>query len=318
MSKTYEEKEAYVAELRPIDDVFFELLAEDIAFCQEILRVILEDGELTVMDVVVQSALRNVYGRSVRLDALCTLGNGTKCNVEVQRSKHDDHLRRVRFNAASITKVEFESGELFADIPNVCIVYISEFDFLGYGKTLYHIDKVIRETGTAIDDGLQEIFVNTCIDDGSDVAELMRCFIQKDVNNPKFPVFSSRVNRFKNTEGGLHRMCELMERYMAEGKAEALAQGRAEGLAEGKAQGIAQGIAEGKAQGMAQGIAEGKAQGMAQGIAEGKAQGMAEGEQALMALYCYLKKNNMADEAEKIMFDREFYHQMSKAYKDMI
>lgn len=82
MSKTYDEKEAYVAELRPIDDVFFELLAEDIAFCQEILRVILEDRELTVMDVVVQSALRNIYGRSVRLDALCTLGDGTKCNVD--------------------------------------------------------------------------------------------------------------------------------------------------------------------------------------------------------------------------------------------
>lgn len=298
MSKTYDEKEAYVAELRPIDDVFFELLAEDIAFCQEILRVILEDGKLTVMDVVVQSALRNVYGRSVRLDALCTLGDGTKCNVEVQRSKHDDHLRRVRFNAASITKVESEPGELFADIPNICIVYISEFDFLGYGKTLYHIDKVIRETGTAIDDGLQEIFVNTCIDDGSDIAELMRCFIQKDVNNPKFPVFSSRVNRFKNTEGGLHRMCELMERYMAEGKAEARAQGRAEG----KALGIAEGRAEGKAEGIAEGIAEGKA----------------EGEQSLMSLYCHLKKNNMAAEAEKIMFDREFYYQMLETYRDII
>lgn len=166
--------------------------------------------------------------------------------------------------------MESEPGGLFADIPNICIVYISEFDFLGYGKTLYHIDKVIRETGTAIDDGLQEIFVNTCVDDGSDIAELMRCFIQKDVNNPKFPVFSSRVNRFKNTEGGLHSMCELMERYMAEGKAEALAQGKV------------------------------------------------EGEQTLMSLYCYLKGNNMADEAEKIMSDREFYHQMLETYRDMI
>lgn len=286
MSKSYDEKEAYVAKLRPIDDVFFELLAEDIAFCQEILRVILEDDKLTVTNVVVQSALRNVYGRSVRLDALCTLGDGRKCNVEVQRSPYDDHLRRVRLNAASITKVESEPGELFSEIPNVCIVYISEFDFLGGRKTIYHIDKVIRETGTAIDDGLQEVFVNTCVDDGSDIAELMRCFMQTDVNNPKFPVFSSRVNQFKNTERGMHRMCELMERYMAEGKAEA----RAQGLAEGKAQ----------------------------GIAEGKAQGMAEGEQSLMSLYCYLKRNNMVDEAEKIMSDIDFYHQMLKVYADAI
>ena len=45
---------------------------------------------------IVQSSERNLYGRSVRLDALCILGNGKKCNVEVQRSNKDHHLKRVR------------------------------------------------------------------------------------------------------------------------------------------------------------------------------------------------------------------------------
>ncbi len=61
-------------------------------------------------------------------------------------------------------------------------------------------------------------------------------------------------------------------------------------------------------------MAEGKAEALAQGRAEGKA----EGDQTLMSLYCYLKKNNMADEAEKIMSDREFYHQMLEIYADML
>ena len=77
------EKEEKVKDLRPIDDVFFEVLADDIAFCQEMLRILLDDGKLIVTDVIVQSSQRNLYGRSVRLDALCTLGNGTKCNIEV-------------------------------------------------------------------------------------------------------------------------------------------------------------------------------------------------------------------------------------------
>ena len=67
------------------------------------LRTILEDDSLVVTSVITQSDERNLYGRSVRLDALCTLGNGTKVNVEVQRSDNDNHLKRARFNASSIT-----------------------------------------------------------------------------------------------------------------------------------------------------------------------------------------------------------------------
>lgn len=83
-----------------------EVFAEDKEACQEMLRVLPEDDGLTVLDMVVQSSKRNIYGRSVRPDALCTLGNGKKCNIEVQRADDDDHFRRVCFNAASITVKE--------------------------------------------------------------------------------------------------------------------------------------------------------------------------------------------------------------------
>lgn len=73
---TLEQKKQKVKDFRPIDDVFFEVLADNREFCQEILRVILEDAKLIVIDVVVQSSNWNMYGRSVRLDALCTLGDG--------------------------------------------------------------------------------------------------------------------------------------------------------------------------------------------------------------------------------------------------
>ena len=98
-----QEKLEKVKDFRPIDDVFFEVLAQNIGVCQEILRVILEDDDLIVNSVITQSSERNLCGRSVRLDALCTLGNGTKCNIEVQRSNNDNHLRRARFNASMIT-----------------------------------------------------------------------------------------------------------------------------------------------------------------------------------------------------------------------
>ncbi len=213
---TEQQKRERVREFRPIDDVFFEVLGQSIPVCQEMLRTIMEDDSLAVTDVVTQSSERNLYGRSVRLDALCVLGNGAKVNIEVQRSDNDNHLKRVRFNASSITVKASEPGIKFNDVLELYIIYISEVDFFKGSKTIYHVEKVLRETGECIDDGLHEIFVNTVIDDGTDIAELMSCFTKKEVKSSKFPALSSEVKRLKETEGGVSAVCEVMQMYIEE------------------------------------------------------------------------------------------------------
>lgn len=210
------EKIEKIKEFRLIDDVFFEVFASDIPACQEILRIILEDEKLIVNDVIVQSSEMNIYGRSVRLDALCTLGDGSLCNIEIQRSDSDNHLKRARFNAASITVKESEPGINFENVKDVYIVYISEKDFFKAGLTTYHIDKIIRENGITVEDGLHEIFVNAAVDDGSNIAELMQCFKQKDLNNLKFKAVTRRFKELKETEGGLNAMCKIMEDIVKE------------------------------------------------------------------------------------------------------
>lgn len=207
------EKEKKVRDLRPIDDVFFEVLADNTEFCQEMLRLILEDDKLVVVDVIVQSSDRNLYGRSVRLDALCILSDGTKCNIEIQRSDNDDHLRRVRFNAASISVKDSQTSQKFTEIEDIIIVYISQFDIFKSGHVLYHVDNVIRETGKKIDDGLMRVFVNTEIKDGTTISEYMECFLKKEINNPKFPILTKRMNLLKHEERGLDAVCDVMEKY---------------------------------------------------------------------------------------------------------
>jgi len=241
---TTEEKIAKVKDLRPIDDVFFEVLASDPAVCEEILRTILEDPGLAVEDVIVQSSKRNIYGRSVRLDALCTLGTGEKVNIEVQRSDNDDHLKRVRFNAASITVSESQSGDDYSHIPEVIVVYISEFDFLKGGKTIYHVDRVLRETGDVIDNGQHEVFVNTVVDDGTVIADLMSCFTRKQVENKRFPIMTDAVKRLKTTEGGASAVCEVMQKYEAIADQNGYNRGKKEGIQEGIQEGSIHSLVE--------------------------------------------------------------------------
>lgn len=216
MHMTVEQKIERIKQFRPVDDVFFEVLAKDIPFDQEMLRLILDDEELIVEDVIVQSDERNLYGRSVRLDALCILGNGARCNVEVQRSDNDNHVKRVRYNASMITVKESDTGTDYSRIPEVYVVYISEFDIFEKNKTVYHIEKVIKETGDTIDDGLHEIFVNTKVHDGTEIAEFMKHFTETRFEDRRFPCFTSAVKAIKDTEGGRESMCKLMEEYSRE------------------------------------------------------------------------------------------------------
>ena len=227
--KTLEEKIEQVKNFRPIDDTFFEVLADDIGVCQEMLRIILEDEKLIVKDVIVQSSERNLYGRSVRLDALCILGNGKKCNVEVQRSNMDHHLKRVRFNASIITVRDSQTGEKFEKTIDLIVVYISEFDIFKRGRVIYHVDSVIRETQEKVDDGLERVFVNTVVKDGTTISEYMDCFLQKEVDNVKFPKLTNRVHYLKHEEGGVNAVCEVMKKYSEEVAEKAYQQGEEAG-----------------------------------------------------------------------------------------
>ena len=206
----------FVQKLRPIDNAFFPVLGQDPGVMEEILRVILNDNTLTVEKVIAEYTLPNLPGRGVRLDSFCETGDGHRINVEVQKADDDDHIRRCRYNAAGMTWKEAEKGTRFKDLPDVCVVYITEHDFLHGGRTVYHVDKILRENGSLIDDGSSVIYVNTAVNDGSAISDLMRCFLQKTVNDPRFPRLSERVHQYKNTEKGAAEMCEELERYIDE------------------------------------------------------------------------------------------------------
>ena len=231
---TLEEKIEQVKNFRPIDDTFFEVMADDIGVCQEMLRIILEDEKLVVKDVIVQSSERNLYGRSVRLDALCILGNGKKCNVEVQRSNEDHHLKRVRFNASVITVRDSQTDDKFEETIDLIVVYISEFDIFKCGRVIYHVDSVIRETQEKVDDGLERVFVNTTVKDETSISEYMGCFQQKEIDNAKFPKLTNRVHYLKHEEGGVNAVCEIMRKYSEEVAEKAYQQGEEAGKEIGK------------------------------------------------------------------------------------
>ena len=226
--------EKYAKLLNPIDDLMFCKMAEHKEFCEEILRVILEDDGLTVIEAIPQWQGKNLTGRSVVLDAKCVTGDGRQINIEVQKADDDNHLKRARYNAAVLTTNISEAGKKFEFIPDVCIVFISKFDIFDGGLPLYHIDKVVRETGQVIEDGLTEIFVNTVNYDGSKPARLMKLFTENDAySNDEFPITSELKSILKSSEGGSRAMNEILEKLISDEKRESEKRGEKRGREEG-------------------------------------------------------------------------------------
>ena len=212
--------------LNPMDDLLFRTMSENKAFCEEILRVILSDPVLTVLECTSQYDATNLQGRSAAFDARCILGSGKQVVIEVQRADDDDHQKRVRYNSALLTTNITDPGRKFKNVPNVCTVFISGFDIFKGGLPLYPVDRVIRENGKTVDNGFEEVYVNAKIRDGSEVSELMDVFVKDDAYNDKFPVTSSIKRRFKETEEGQRVMCEIIEKLCNEAEAEGWAKGQ--------------------------------------------------------------------------------------------
>lgn len=202
--------------LRPVDDTFFHKLAEHKEFCEELLRTILEMPDLQIVETVPQRSLRNVKGRSVFLDTLCRDRNNTYFNVEVQKEDNDDHQKRVRYNSSNIDTFITEKGIRFKELPDVYIIYISCFDIFKEGKTIYHIDRTIRETGTTVYNGLHEIYVNTEINDGTDIAGLMDLLNTAELKmDSRFPQVCNSIQYYKKGKGQKN-MCEVVEQFAKE------------------------------------------------------------------------------------------------------
>ena len=121
------DKETYekIKSLRAIDDALFRLLASRKDVCQEILRNLLDDDNLEVIEVTPQDEMISLF-RGVVLDALCKLSDGKFCNIEMQKNDRENDIKRVRFHASLVTANKTPKGRDFSEIPNVKVLYITD------------------------------------------------------------------------------------------------------------------------------------------------------------------------------------------------
>ena len=118
---------------------------------------------------------------------LCVLSDGRLCNIEMQKGDGNDDIRRVRFHASTITTNKTPEGTEFRDVPDVKVLYITEYDAL---KNNQLITKVKR---------CQKIGDQDCFSD------------------PEFPAVSNAIRYYKETDEGRTEMKSVSEQWLEEG-----------------------------------------------------------------------------------------------------
>lgn len=192
-------KERYketIKNLTVMSDILARNVFKDKNACEYVLRIILEDKELTVIDNETQMDFRNMHGRGVVLDCVAKDGSGRVFNVEIQQDDEGAHPKRARYHLGMMDSNVLDTGKNFDKLPETYVIFVTLKDALECGLPIAHIDRIIRENGKEFGDEEHFIYVDSSKDDGGELGRLM--------------------HELKETEKGVEHMCKEMEQLCDE------------------------------------------------------------------------------------------------------
>lgn len=140
-------------EFRLIDNSFFnQVFQNNEQGIQLLLRTILDRIDLNIVSVETQHFIKNLWGRSVRMDVYAVDDCGVRYNIEIQRGKRDGKPERARYYSSVLDATIVPSGGTFPNLPKTYIVFITEGDVIGNGRQINEIKRTTA-SGDSFEDG---------------------------------------------------------------------------------------------------------------------------------------------------------------------
>ncbi|MBQ8510655.1 MAG: PD-(D/E)XK nuclease family transposase [Clostridia bacterium] len=200
-----------------MDDTFMTRVFTDNPLCtQFVLRIIMDKPDLIVTEVRAQKDMRNLYGRSVRLDVFATDNEGKIYNIEVQRRDSGAIPRRARYNSSMIDANVTEPGEKFEQLAETYVIFIMEHDIFHRGLPEYHIERYISETLEPFGDDAHIIYVNGEIRGDTPLGFLMHDFFCSEPKQMKYAELAEHTRPYKEITKGDGKMCRIMQELIDE------------------------------------------------------------------------------------------------------
>ena len=231
-----------------MDDLFMRNVLEDERCTEFILRVILEK-KLKLVEQKIQKDYKNMQGRSAIMDCVARDSRGRLYDIEIQGDREGASPKRARYYSGLLDMHSLKAGEDFQKLRESYVIFITRSDVLGHELPIYHIKRIIQERNAEFGDGTHIIYVNSKIQDDTELGKLMHDLHCKKASEMHSEVLARRVCELKETEKGVRRMCRELEELMVtaeeRGMQKGMKKGRQEGMREGRQEGIREGRQEG-------------------------------------------------------------------------
>jgi len=206
-----------IAQFRLFDDDFMsKVFEDDIEATEFILRIILQRDDLEVTESKGQVSVKNLLGRSIRLDIKAKDKNGKLYNIEVQRADEGACEKRARYYSAILDSNTLLPRQNFTELPETYVIFITEHDVLNGGLPLYHINRKIEENEMTFCDESHIIYVNGEYRGENNIGKLMHDFSCSNPDDMKLSFLAEKTRYFKKDEKGVRRMCKIMEDFARE------------------------------------------------------------------------------------------------------
>ena len=220
-----EEKRQYILsriqEMCYFDDVFMTKCLENYPTGIELmLRIIMNDHTLVVKEAQVQSVIKNLQGRSIRMDVKATDLKKKEYDVEMQKADSGAKPKRARYNSSLMDANAILPGDDTELLPETYVIFIIENDVLRGNLPIYHVERMIKENGKLFDDKSYIIYVNGEIKDETPLGKLMQDLSCANPDEMNYKELADRARYFKKDKEGEKVMSKIMEEIINHEKIE--------------------------------------------------------------------------------------------------
>ena len=220
-----EEKRQYILsriqEMCYFDDVFMTKCLENYPTGIELmLHIIMNDHTLVVKEAQVQSVIKSLQGRSIRMDVKATDLKKKEYDVEMQRADSGARPKRARYNSSLMDANAILLGDDTELLPETYVIFITENDVLRGNLPIYHVERMIKENGKLFDDKSHIIYVNGEIKDETPLGKVMQDLSCANPNEMNYKELADRARFFKKDEEGRKIMSKIMEEIINHEKIE--------------------------------------------------------------------------------------------------
>ncbi len=217
--------------------------------CKDVIELIL-GRKISRIRITNEKVLRyNPAYKGTRLDIFAVGEDKTVYNIEMQVAAESTE-RRSRYYHSHMDMNIMRSTDDYKDLPESYVIFICDYDPLGYNKYVYTINNRCREVPEhEYDDGSHTIFLSTKGTNDSEVpAEIVKflSYIKANLKDSDNNFDSALVSRLQESVTKIKNSREMEDKYML--FEEMMRKNYKDGKAEGRAEGLAEGLEAGKRQ----------------------------------------------------------------------